>query len=41
VCQLYENDSTSTAPVLLMTSAGADPTKELAEFAGRTVGKER
>jgi dynein heavy chain 2, cytosolic len=34
---LYEESSTQT-PILLISSPGADPSKELQEFAGKTVG---
>jgi len=38
---LYEQDSGATTPILLIATAGADPTKELEEYAAKTVGKDR
>jgi dynein heavy chain 2 len=37
--QLYRDETSASAPVLIITSAGADPSKELQELGAKVVGK--
>jgi dynein heavy chain 2 len=39
--QIWKDESTEETPLMLITMPGADPSKELEEFAKKTVGKDR
>ncbi|CAM9131219.1 unnamed protein product, partial [Ectocarpus sp. 4 AP-2014] len=39
--QLYQQEASATIPILLITTSGADPGKEMEELAERTVGRGR
>eukprot|EP00736_Rhodelphis_marinus_P001173 Rmarinus@m.17616 len=39
--QLFQEETVNTEPVLLMATAGADPSQELEEVASRVVGRDR
>jgi hypothetical protein len=36
---VWVQEASATVPVLMIATTGADPSKDLEEFAGRTVGK--
>ena len=38
-CAVWVQEASATVPVLMIATTGADPSKDLEEFAGRTVGK--
>ena len=38
--QIYQTETTPLTPTLFVVSAGSDPSKELEEFAGQTIGRE-
>jgi dynein heavy chain 2 len=40
LAKLHEDETNNTTPILMITTAGADPGKELAEFAEKTVGRD-
>lgn len=39
--RLYEKETLNTEPILVIISAGADPSQELEELAGQTIGLDK